>query len=133
MPPDCWSVGLTFCPLPKERKGMAEAGNDSTHDASFIFIVLFQVLRCGKMALLWWKMCCCLKMALDCVCAFLALMSAWSLRKWFAEQINSVNRTAGTTIYLPGNKVFSSILVAPLTYNFNVLMASDYYLVSEFI
>lgn len=54
------------------------------------------------------------------------------MRKGFAEQINSVNKTAGGTIYLPENKRLSSTFVASLTYSFNVLMASDYYLVSEF-
>lgn len=54
------------------------------------------------------------------------------MRKGLAEQVNSVNKTAGGAIYLPENKLLSSTFVAPLTYNFNVLMASDYYLVSEF-
>lgn len=53
-----------------------------------------------------------------------------SPREGFAQQINSVNRTAGGTfIYLRTN-----CLLALLQYhldNFNVLMASNYYLVSE--
>lgn len=76
------------------------------------------------------KMHCSRKVALDCVCAFLAghlaLMFARSTRRGFAEQSNSVNKTAGGTGYLSENKLFSSTLVAPLTYDFSVLMASDY-------
>lgn len=78
---------------------------------------------------------CRLKGAEDYLCASLTWslkpVFARSLRRGFAQEINSVNKTAGGTIYLPENKLFSSSLAAPLTHNFHVLMASDYYLVSE--
>lgn len=54
------------------------------------------------------------------------------MREEFAECISSMSETAGGAIYLHENTLFYSTFLAPLTYNFNVLMASDYYLVSEF-
>lgn len=57
-------------------------------------------------------------------------MFAPSMRKVFAEQMNSVNRLQeGPFICLRAN-YFLALLVAPVTYSFNVLMASDY--TSEF-
>ena len=113
---------------PHHKKAPAERGSDVTH--SFIFCLFFRFLgvvkwlRCGGK-------CSFLKVALDCVCASLAghlvLMLTRSMRKGFADQISNVNRTTGETVYLPENKLFSSTSVAPLTYNFNVLMASGYY------
>lgn len=54
-------------------------------------------------------------------------MFAWSTKKGFAEQISYGKKTTSEIVPLPENKLFPSTLVAPWMYNFNVLMASDYY------
>lgn len=109
--PDGCSVGLTFCPSPKEGHYWERLWN---YLQRFLIVAVFQVPRCGKMVPLWRKMHCCFQVALDSVCASLAwclgLMFAWSMRKEFAEQIYRVNKTPGEAIYLPENKLFSSTL-----------------------